>query len=73
MNIAVINLWPTWGNCVLCGVDTLLGYSAPMYEGKTVDPEKTDEWAGQVICISCHNKPNKAEEEMKELDDEISD
>ncbi len=53
----IIHLWgDIWTNCVLCRVDILLGLSAPMYEGKVVDPSKTDDWAGQPVCKLCYKK-----------------
>ena len=51
----IINLSPLWGDCVICGKETLLGHSVPMYEGEIVDPDNTDDWAGQTVCKKCHD------------------
>jgi len=56
MEINIIDISQPWGNCVLCEIDTPLGHSVPMYEGRIVGPEKTDEWAGQIICKKCYDK-----------------
>ncbi len=52
----IIELNPHWTNCAICGCDTPLGFSIPMYEGRKVDTTKTDEWAGIPVCKECHDK-----------------
>ena len=52
----VIQLDQHWTTCAVCGCDTPLGYSIPMYEGKKVDTTKTDEWGGMPVCEECFNK-----------------
>jgi hypothetical protein len=54
--IGIITLDEKYTNCALCGEETPLGWSVPMYEGKIVDPTKTDDWAGMPVCSGCYNK-----------------
>jgi len=61
MNINIINLSEHWTNCTLCGKDTPLNWSIPMYEGKKVDTKKTDEWAGMPVCKDCYEEVKKGE------------
>lgn len=56
MDINIIELWPHWTICTICGVDTPLKWSIPMYEGKRVDTSKSDEWAGMPVCEGCYMK-----------------
>lgn len=53
MKMDVIELWPTIVECALCGAETKIEYSVPMYEGKIVDDTKTDDWAGFPVCKEC--------------------
>lgn len=52
--INIIELDQKWTNCTLCDVETPLGYSVAMYEGKIVDATKTNEWAGMPVCKECY-------------------
>ena len=56
MEINVIELDTKYTECALCNTVTPLNYSIPMYEGKIVDTEKTDEWAGMPVCAICYIK-----------------
>lgn len=42
--------------CGVCGQDAEINLSLPMYMGKVVNPEETDEWAGAPACQSCFDK-----------------
>lgn len=58
MKTHVFNMWPSVTNCVMCGINTEIEYSVPMYEGKIVDPSKTDDWAGFIVCRNCYDGVN---------------
>lgn len=47
--INIIELDQKWTECTICGKDTPLGFSIPMYEDKKVDTTKTDELAWQPV------------------------
>jgi len=53
--INVIELYPRYAECSVCGEETL-GLYMPMYEGRVVDTEKTDEWAGMPVCRGCYER-----------------
>lgn len=55
-SISIINLTEIYTDCTLCGKSTVLRWSIPMYEGKKVDTDKSDEWAGMPVCEGCYNK-----------------
>jgi len=54
--INVIELYPKYAECSVCGEETPLGLYMPMYEGKVVDTDKTDEWAGMPVCKGCYER-----------------
>lgn len=56
METNVIQLDEKYTNCSICGKDTILKYSIPMYEGEIVDTTKTDDWVGMPVCRKCYNK-----------------
>jgi hypothetical protein len=60
-DIVVTELWPHWTTCAICGVDTPIKWSIPMYESKKVDTEKSDEWAGMPVCKACYDNDLKGE------------
>ena len=59
MELNIIDLWPTMTECTICQKETLLKWSIPMYEGKKVDTNKSDEWAGMPVCKECYDKDVK--------------
>ena len=58
MKTHVFSMWPSTTNCVMCGIETEIEYSVPMYEGKIVDTSKTDDWAGFHVCKNCYDLIN---------------
>ena len=56
MEAQIIELDTKYTECTLCNTVTPLDYSVPMYEGKIVDTDKTDEWAGMPVCAICYIK-----------------
>ena len=53
--ISIIELDQKITNCTKCGIETPLGYSIPMRNGKEVDANKTDDWAGMPVCKGCYD------------------
>ena len=56
MKFEIIELWHPVTECTICGRETPLKWSIPMYEGKKVDTDKSDEWAGMPVCKECYDK-----------------
>ncbi len=52
----IIELWKPMIECTICGKETPLKYSIPMYEGKKVDTTKSDKWAGMPVCFECYDE-----------------
>ncbi|TFG93970.1 hypothetical protein E4H12_16040 [Candidatus Thorarchaeota archaeon] len=52
--IPAVDLWKPEIPCELCGDPADEGYSVPMYEGKIVNEEETDDWAGVLVCRKCY-------------------
>lgn len=70
-SIRIIELWPKETNCQICWKLHYMDEYLPFYEDKIVDPEKTDNWAGQSVCHECYEKYERGELNHLKADDEF--
>lgn len=66
--------FPHFDNCCICEVEVQRyawrpNYGIPMYEGIPVPPEWKGEWGGFTACKSCHDKYDRRELEMWDIND----
>lgn len=53
LRYCVLELWPIFIKCALCGAEVCDEYYLPMFEGEIVS-EDHPEWGGQIVCKKCH-------------------
>lgn len=52
-DILVVNLWPPWTNCTICGVETPSKWGVPVWNGDIVANDWPGEWGGVAACEKC--------------------
>lgn len=51
--IHLIELWPHWTECTICGADCLLEFGLAIYEDLIVPDHYEGEWGGAPACKKC--------------------
>lgn len=52
--IHVIEMWPMWIECHVCGSEDLSGYGIAIYEDQALPDNHQGEWGGVPVCLQCY-------------------
>jgi hypothetical protein len=61
--ILLIELWPAWTECTICGEECLHRYGLAIYEDLVVPDHYEGEWGGAPACLACYELASEMQSE----------